>query len=78
MTRDRLKQAESLVCELEEERERFAREARRRKRIEETYGVSCLFGEQAIMRGNGLTGSRHSARTRETPCGSGSTAFPTP
>ena len=33
MTRDRLKQAESLVCELEEERERFAREARHRKRI---------------------------------------------
>ena len=48
MTRDRLKQAESLVCELEEERERFAREARHRKRIEETYGVGCLFGEQAF------------------------------
>ena len=29
VTKDRLRQIESLVCELEEERERFAREARR-------------------------------------------------
>ncbi len=48
MTKDRLKQVESLVCELEEERERFAREARHHKRLEETYGVGCLFGEQAF------------------------------
>lgn len=48
MTKDRLKQVESLVCELEEERERFAREARHHKRIEETYGVGCLFGRDAL------------------------------
>ena len=48
MTKDRLKQVESLVCELEEERERFAREARHHKRIEETYGVGCLFGRNAL------------------------------
>lgn len=46
VTKDRLRQIESLVCELEEERERFAREARHHKRIEETYGVGCLFGER--------------------------------
>ena len=43
MTKDRLKQVESLVCELEEERER-----RHHKRIEETYGVGCLFGRDAL------------------------------
>lgn len=48
MTKDRLKQVESLVCELEEERERVAREARHHKRIEETYGVGCLFGRDAL------------------------------
>lgn len=48
MTKDRLRQIESLVCELEEERERFAREARHHKRIEETYGVGCLFGRDAL------------------------------
>lgn len=48
VTKDRLRQIESLVCELEEERERFAREARHHKRIEETYGVGCLFGRDAL------------------------------
>lgn len=48
MTKERLKQVESLILELEEERERFAREARHHKRLEETYGVGCLFGEQAF------------------------------
>ena len=48
VTKDRLRQIESLVCELEEERERFAREARHHKRIEEIYGVGCLFGRDAL------------------------------
>ena len=48
VTKDRLRQIESLVCELEEERERFAREARHHKRIEETYGVGRLFGRDAL------------------------------
>ena len=48
VTKDRLRQIESLVCELEEERERFVREARHHKRIEETYGVGCLFGRDAL------------------------------
>lgn len=48
VTKDRLRQIESLVCELEEERERFAREARHHKWIEETYGVGCLFGRDAL------------------------------
>ena len=30
------------------QRERFAREARHHKRIEETYGVGCLFGRDAL------------------------------
>ena len=48
MTKDKLKQVGSLLCELEEERERFSREARHRKRMEEAYGVGCLFGERAF------------------------------
>ena len=48
MTKDRLKQAESLILELEEERERFARELRHHRRIEECYGVGCLIGEDAL------------------------------
>lgn len=48
MTRERLRQVESLILELEEERERFTREARHHKWMEEVYGVGCLFGEQAF------------------------------
>lgn len=46
MTRERLRQVESLLLELEEERERFSREKRHRERMETTYGVGCLFGER--------------------------------
>ena len=48
MTRERLRQVDSLLSELEEERERFAREARHHRRMEEVYGVGCMFGEQAF------------------------------
>lgn len=48
MTRERLRQVESLMGELDEERERFAREARHHRRLEETYGVGCLIGEDAL------------------------------
>lgn len=79
VTKDRLRQIESLVCELEEERERFAREARHHKRIEETYGVAvCLAGTHWTQHGIGCRPLRPSARTSGTRCGSGSTAFPTP
>lgn len=44
MTRERLRQFESLIQELHEEQERMAREARHVRRMEETYGVGCLFG----------------------------------
>ena len=46
MTRERLRQVESLLLELEEERERFSREKRHRERMEISYGVGCLFGER--------------------------------
>ena len=39
MTRERLRQVESLLLELEEERERFSREKRHRERMEISYGV---------------------------------------
>ena len=48
MTKDKLKQIGSLLAELEEERERFGREERHRRRMEEVYGVGCMFGEQAF------------------------------
>ena len=44
MTRERLRQFESLIQELHEEQERMARESRHVRRMEETYGVGCLFG----------------------------------
>ena len=79
VTKDRLRQVESLVCELEEERERFAREARHHKRIEETYGVGCLFGRDALDAARDrLQAIEAGARMSATRCGSGSTAFPTP
>lgn len=48
MTRERLRQAGSLLRELEEERERYLRELRHHKRLEECYGVGCLFGRSAV------------------------------
>lgn len=44
MTRERLRQFDSLVQELVEEQERLARELRHARRVEETCGVGCLFG----------------------------------
>ena len=80
VTKDRLRQIESLVCELEEERERFAREARHHKRIEETYGVGCLFGRDALDAARDrLPPLRlRVSRMSSTRCGSGSTTFQTP
>lgn len=50
MTRERLEQYESLMQELAEEQERLARETRHARRIEETYGVGCLFGSDYLER----------------------------
>ena len=50
MTRERLEQYESLMQELAEEQERLARETRHARRIEETYGVGCLFGADVYKR----------------------------
>lgn len=50
MTRERLRQFDSLVQELHEEQERMAREARHVRLMEATYGVGCLFGEEALER----------------------------
>lgn len=62
MTRERLEQYESLMQELAEEQERLARETRHARRIEETYGVGCLFGsdflEQSRERVRELTARR--------------------
>lgn len=62
MTRERLEQYESLMQELAEEQERLARETRHVRRIEETYGVGCLFGsdylEQSQERVRELSGRR--------------------
>lgn len=48
MTKERLRQVESLFLELEEERERFAREKRHHERMENAYGVGCLFGRRSF------------------------------
>lgn len=48
VTKDRLRQAGSLLRELEEERERYTRELRHHKRLEECYGVGCLFGQSSV------------------------------
>lgn len=48
MTRERLEQFDSLIHELREEQERMAREARHVRLMEETYGVGCLFGAEAL------------------------------
>lgn len=48
VTKDRLRQAGSLLRELEEERERYTRELRHHKRLEECYGVGCLFGRSSV------------------------------
>ncbi len=48
LTKDRLRQAASLLEELEEERERYDREKRHRRRLEECYGVGCLLGEDTL------------------------------
>lgn len=48
MTRERLKQFDSLVQELHEEQERMVREQRHIRRMEEIYGVGCLFGVKYI------------------------------
>lgn len=44
MTRDRLRQFDSLLRELEEEQDRLRREMRHARLMEEQYGVGCLFG----------------------------------
>lgn len=53
MTKERLRQVESLLAELEEERERYAREARHHRRMEEVYGVGCLIGGDALEMARG-------------------------
>lgn len=44
MNRKRLEQLDSLLDEIAEERERLARERLRARRMEELFGVGCLFG----------------------------------
>lgn len=48
MTRERLRQFDSLVQELHEEQERMQREERHVRLMEATYGVGCLFGAEAL------------------------------
>ncbi len=48
MTRDRLRQYESLIQELTEEQERLAREIRQRRHNEALLGVGYLLGEDAV------------------------------
>lgn len=53
MTRERLEQYDSLLQELQEEQERLARETRHAQRMEETYGVGCLFGAAYLEEARG-------------------------
>lgn len=48
MTREKLRQFDSLVQELHEEQERMMREERRVRQMEAIYGVGYLFGEETI------------------------------
>lgn len=48
MTKRELRQIKSLVRELEEERERYAREVRHHRRMEECYGVGCLIDSRPL------------------------------
>lgn len=44
MTKERLRQLDSLIDEQREEEERLARERRHIERLEREFGVGCLFG----------------------------------
>lgn len=48
MTRERLRQYDSLVQELHEEIERMQRAERHAQLMEATYGVGCLFGSDKL------------------------------
>lgn len=48
MTKERLRQLDSLIDEQREEEERLARECRHIARIEQEYGVGCLFGQEQV------------------------------
>lgn len=49
MTREKLKQFDSLVQELHEEQERMMREERYIKQMEAIYGVGYLFGSDRLL-----------------------------
>ena len=49
VTERKLRQIKSLVRELEEERDRYAREVRHHRRMEECYGVRCLIDSRPLV-----------------------------
>ena len=48
MTKERLRQLDSLIDEQREEEERLARERRHIERMEYEFGVGCLFGHEQL------------------------------